>query len=139
MLGLLRCFDETADPVDGAYTLEVSSPGLERPLRTPAHFLRFVGTDISVKLLAGTPGERRRQGRLEAADPDAGGAITVDGQSVAYASIDRARTVFVWGPSPKPTGKSPTRKSAIAAPGSIGRASRMAAAGSTPTTPEVTP
>src|SRR5947208_2447471 len=40
---------DAADPIDGRYTLEVSSPGLERPLRTPEHFRRFVGTTITVK------------------------------------------------------------------------------------------
>src|SRR5437588_11345070 len=37
------------DPVPGRYTLEVSSPGVERTLRTPDHFQRFVGTTVNVK------------------------------------------------------------------------------------------
>src|SRR5690242_16987334 len=41
------------DPIDSQYTLEVSSPGLERPLRTPAHFTRAIGTEVNVKT---TPG-----------------------------------------------------------------------------------
>src|SRR4051794_3639747 len=45
------------DPIPGRYTLEVSSPGLERPLRTPAHFLRFIGTTVSVKTTAEVDGE----------------------------------------------------------------------------------
>ena len=37
------------DPIGGRYTLEVSSPGLERPLRRPEHFQRFVGTTVAVR------------------------------------------------------------------------------------------
>src|SRR5687768_6886659 len=36
------------DPIGGHYTLEVSSPGLERPLRTAAHFRRAVGAEVTV-------------------------------------------------------------------------------------------
>lgn len=100
-----RLVDETleaADPITGAYTLEVSSPGLERPLRIPAHFRRFVGTTVSVKTVAGTPGDRRVEGVLEAADAADDGTVTVAGRTIAYAAIERARTVFVWGPAPKP-------------------------------------
>lgn len=99
---------EAFDPIAGAYTLEVSSPGLERPLRTPDHFRRFVGTSISVKTIPTTEGERRFEGRLDAADADLDGAITVAGRAIPYADIERARTVFVWGPQPKPgTGSKP--------------------------------
>ena len=59
------------DPISGAYTLEVTSPGLERPLRSPAHFQREIGKDITVRLAghAVTNGEARRlDGRLIAAD-----------------------------------------------------------------------
>ncbi len=101
---------ETNDPVPGAYTLEVSSPGLERPLRTPAHFQRFLGANVALKTKPGTEGERRIEGRLEKADADESGAIVVAGRSIAYADIDRARTVFVWGPQAKPSG--PAKKAA---------------------------
>lgn len=84
------------------YTLEVSSPGVERPLRTPDHFRRYIGTTVSVKTKPGVPGERRIQGRLEAADDD---GITVAGRTLAHGEIEKARTVFEWGPSPKPTTK----------------------------------
>ena len=77
-------------------TLEVSSPGIERPLRTPAHFRRFVGTEVAVKLRPGTEGERRLTGALEVADDE---GVVVAGRRLAYADIDKARTVFVW-PAP---------------------------------------
>ena len=77
------------DPIPGKYTLEVSSPGLERPLRTPAQFRRFVGTTINVKTNPDVEGDRRIVGPL-------------DDVHVAYDDIDKARTVFEWGPAPKP-------------------------------------
>jgi ribosome maturation factor RimP len=40
---------DVEDPIDGAYDLEVSSPGLDRPLRTPEHFAKFVGQKVRVK------------------------------------------------------------------------------------------
>ena len=93
-------------------SLEVSSPGIERPLRTPEHFRRFVGTEVAVKLRAGTEGERRVAGVLEAADDE---GVVVAGRRLAYVDIERARTVFVWprqppgrsagGPSKKKIGR----------------------------------
>ncbi len=93
------------DPLPGRYTLEVSSPGLERPLRTPTHFERAVGSKVTVKVRVGE--ERRVAGMLTAADDD-GITITTeagDERRLAYDEIDKARTVFEWGPAPKP-GKS---------------------------------
>jgi ribosome maturation factor RimP len=88
------------DPVPGRYTLEVSSPGLERPLKTPAQFQRFVGTVVNVKVKSHVEGERRFQGPLTAADE---ATVTVAGRTLAYADIEKARTVFEWGPTPKKT------------------------------------
>lgn len=99
--------DGEPEVVPGRYSLEVSSPGLERPLRTPAHFQRAVGRTVSLRTHPGTPGDRRVEGVIEAADdsPDGGVTIAVGGSAprvVAYAAIERARTVFVWGPAPRP-------------------------------------
>ena len=47
------------DPIPGRYSLEVSSPGIERPLRTPAQFAKAVGSTVSVKTRPQVPGERR--------------------------------------------------------------------------------
>lgn len=100
-----RAFDEH-DPVAGRYTLEVSSPGLERSLRTPAHFQRAVGSKVRIKTRPGVEGERRVEGVLRAAD-DAEVTVTLDPpaageRQVRYDDIERARTVFEWGPAPKP-------------------------------------
>lgn len=95
------------DPVPGRYTLEVTSPGLERNLRLPAHFRREVGKTVSVRLADVSNENRRLQGVLVAAD-DAAATLRIadDGEMsdrvVRYDQIDRARTVFEWGPSPKP-------------------------------------
>lgn len=104
---------DAADPMPGRYTLEVTSPGLERSLRTPAHFQRELGKTIAVRLRDVVNDERRLTGELVEAGattmsmrltepPAAAGQL----RSVAYEQIDRARTVFVWGPAPKP-GKGP--------------------------------
>ena len=86
------------DPLPGRYTLEVSSPGLERPLRRPEHFARVVGASITVKTTPDVEGERRLVGTLEQADSD---GITVrtpvgDVRALRYDEIQKARTVFEW-------------------------------------------
>jgi ribosome maturation factor RimP len=95
------------DPIDGHYTLEVSSPGLERPLRTPAHFRHAVGADVSIKTVAGTEGERRFAGTLQSAGDDEVVVALADGatRTLRYDEIERARTTFAWGPAPKPGGR----------------------------------
>jgi ribosome maturation factor RimP len=99
--------DET-DPIPGRYTLEVSSPGVERTLRTPAHFIKAVGETVTVKTRPQVPGDRRLRGVLAAADED-GLTLEVEGGTdggvrLAYSEIDKARTVFVWGPERGPGG-----------------------------------
>jgi len=100
-----RLLDEL-DPIDGHYTLEVSSPGLERPLRTPAHFARAVGADVSVKTRPGIDGERRVEGTVQAADDDGFTLALADGgtRCIRYDEVEKARTTFAWGPAPKPGG-----------------------------------
>lgn len=106
--GVSILLDE-ADPIPGRYTLEVSSPGLERTLRTPNHFRDAVGAEVKVKTFPDVDGERRITGELVAAD-DQGFDLKTDGglRRVTYDHVSKARTVFVWGPSPKP-GKGPGR------------------------------
>jgi ribosome maturation factor RimP len=55
---------DVADPIGGAYSLEVSSPGLDRRLVKPAHFERFAGSEVQVKLRRLIDGRRRVQGTL---------------------------------------------------------------------------
>ena len=96
---------DAVDAIAGPYTLELSSPGLERPLRRPSDFRRFVDTTISVKSHDPVDGARRHRGLLLEAD-EVGIALEVDGQHrrFSYDAIATARTVFEWGPAPKPTG-----------------------------------
>jgi ribosome maturation factor RimP len=96
------------DPIPGHYTLEVSSPGVERTLRTPAHFARAVGEKVTVKTRPQVPGDRRLTGTLVASDDD-GLVLRIEDdpsgdRRLGYSDIDRARTVFEWGPAPRPGG-----------------------------------
>jgi ribosome maturation factor RimP len=103
------------DPVPGKYTLEVTSPGVERALRTPEHFQREIGKRIALRLSDASLDERRFDGLLVAAD-DSTATIRIgidadgspDDRVFSLASIDRAKTIFEWGPQPKPGG--PRRK-----------------------------
>lgn len=100
--------------VSGPYTLEVSSPGVERSLRRPAEFARFVGTTISLKSHEPVSGARRHRGLLTEAD-DQGVTLEVDGECrrFLFEGIASARTVFEWGPAPKPgRGGKPARRRA---------------------------
>lgn len=102
------------DPIPGKYTLEVSSPGIERALRRPDHFALVVGSTISVRLRDVSNESRRVQGILVAAD-DQGITVRLDEdpsveRTVTYDQIDRARTVFVWAAETKgdrPSGSAP--------------------------------
>lgn len=66
---------DSADPIPGQYTLEVSSPGLDRVLRTPAHFERFAGERVRVEMARPIEGRKRFSGQLVAAS---GREITLD-------------------------------------------------------------
>ncbi|HVW33322.1 MAG TPA: ribosome maturation factor RimP [Acidimicrobiia bacterium] len=96
---------DAVDAVSGPYNLELSSPGVERPLRRPSDFRRFIGTPVSVKSHEPIAGARRHRGLLVVAD-DEGIGLEVDGQArrFPYDAIASARTVFEWGPAPKPIG-----------------------------------
>ena len=88
---------DVSDPVPTSYALEVSSPGLDRVLRTPAHFERFLGHRVKVELVVPREGRRRYTGALKAADA-VGVQLDVDGQPVGlgYGEIGRARLVPQW-------------------------------------------
>ena len=101
------------DPIAGHYTLEVTSPGLERQLRTPAHFQREVGKTITVRfrdpkadprrVARSTPGRRRQHPQRCSLDDG------IETHVRRSTTIDKARTVFEWGPKPKP-GRQPVRQ-----------------------------
>jgi ribosome maturation factor RimP len=92
---------DVEDPIPHNYSLEVSSPGIDRPLRTAGHFRRYVGADVRIAM--GVPlGERRNfKGRLTAVEAtDAGdvAVVDVDGQPfrLRIEDIDTARIVPDW-------------------------------------------
>ena len=95
------------DPVPGHYTLEVSSPGLERNLRLPRHFHRETGKTAAIRLQNVINGERRLSGVIESAGPDTFLLRLANGEEriIPYDQIDRAKTIFVWEVQPKPSNK----------------------------------
>jgi ribosome maturation factor RimP len=80
------------------YSLEVSSPGLERSLREPRHFRSSVGEKVKVKTTEPVAGRRVIEGALVSADAEAI-VIASDGGElrVPYTNVASARTVFEWG------------------------------------------
>jgi ribosome maturation factor RimP len=83
---------DVEDPIPTAYTLEVSSPGFDRLLRTPAHFGRFVGSRVFVELKVPRAGRKRYTGMLQAVG-DTGIELEVDRQKVGilFEEIAKAR------------------------------------------------
>src|SRR5690606_36042138 len=83
---------DVEDPISTGYRLEVSSPGLDRPLVKPEHFERFIGEQARVQLLAPRDGRRRYVGWIRQVGGAAVRLETQDGAvDLAYAEIDRAR------------------------------------------------
>ncbi len=100
--GLSRLLDEE-DPIASSYTLEVGSPGLERPLRRPRHYAKSIDREVKVKTHGAVDGARNHRGFLRTVD-DAGFVIEVDGaeREIAFEDVVSARTVFVWEKTAKP-------------------------------------
>ncbi len=119
----------------GSYHLEVSSPGLERPLRTADHFRGARGEVVSLKARTADGGIDRRRVVLVGADDD-GIEIDHDGarERVGYDDVVQARTVFEWGPAPKPS-KARSRGSAKSGGKSGGRPPGATTPRSAPTVP----
>ncbi len=85
---------DVEDPVPGKYSLEVSSPGLDRKLTKVEHFQRFVGEVVKVQMRFPIAGRRRFRGTLVSLDKE-NIVVEVDGKShsLALATIDTARLV----------------------------------------------
>ena len=82
---------DAEDPIPVAYTLEVSSPGMDRILRTAAHYSRYVGERVHVELTAPRAGRRRYTGLLTKADGD-DIELNVDGEPVAMRLTEIGKT-----------------------------------------------
>lgn len=85
----IGAFLDVEDPLPGRYVLEVSSPGTDRRLRTPAHFTRFMHSEIRVELKKALDGRRRFRGLLTAIDDDTI-AVELEGQSWRFRLEDIA-------------------------------------------------
>lgn len=88
---------DVEDPISNRYTLEVSSPGMDRPLAKPLHFKAVVGQDVKIRMNTLVNGRRRFTGQLvEATDEFA--VVEVDGEQteLLYTEMDRARLVPVY-------------------------------------------
>lgn len=85
---------EVEDPIQEHYSLEVSSPGLDRKLTKPEHYRRFAGEDVRIKLRAPLNGRRNFRGAIRAADEE-NIEVEVDGEShrLPIATIESARLV----------------------------------------------
>jgi len=90
--------------VGGSYTLEVSSPGLERTLRTPEHFEGAIGVEVTIRTKPDVEGERRIRGTVSRVEGDEVTVVLEDGgeRTVRVDDVERARTVFTWGGADKP-------------------------------------
>lgn len=106
---------DVEDPIPGNYVLEVSSPGIDRPLFTAEQFARVNGQEVKVLLKAPIEGRRRLKGNVVEVN---GEHIVVEGEAgrfeFEHADVESARVVPDWvalgyAPQPKPTpgGKKP--------------------------------
>jgi len=89
---------DVEDVVPGSYTLEISSPGVERRLRRPEDFTRFAGNKVRLILREPQDGHKQVSGRLEGIEDRVVTVSPEGGRPVAVAldNIDRANLVFEW-------------------------------------------
>lgn len=86
---------DVEDPIHGAYTLEVSSPGIDRPLVRLADYTRFSGFEVRIELSRPVDGRRRFRGRLLGTSGDAI-QLLVEGKDVTvhFADVQRAKLML---------------------------------------------
>lgn len=87
---------DVLDPISDAYALEVSSPGIDRPLTRHADFERYVGFEVKVELSESLDGRRRYRGVLHGLTDAGHISLTVDGEDVAFAlgTVQSAKLVL---------------------------------------------
>lgn len=88
---------DVEDPISDKYNLEVSSPGLDRPLFTLAHYERFIGREVVVHLRIPMSDRRKWQGEIVSVNGDTV-ALKVEGneQAFAFGNIQKANLVPVF-------------------------------------------
>ena len=90
---------DVEDPLRGQYSLEVSSPGLERPLFQPAHFARFIDSKVRIKLQQKLDGRKHLVGTITAVDGDEIVIHDTDDdieRRITMTEIDKAQLVPEW-------------------------------------------
>lgn len=89
---------DVEDPIPGQYTLEVSSPGVERPLFKAEHFAKYVGETIQVRLTAPLQGRRKFKGILLGIDDDGVVRMEFEGNELSFEldEIEKAHLVAEW-------------------------------------------
>ncbi|HET6433954.1 ribosome maturation factor RimP [Dyella sp.] len=106
---------DVEDPVPGHYVLEVSSPGIDRPLFTAEQFARVPGQEVKILLKAPIEGRRRLRGKLVQVE---GERIVLEAEGKTFefdhADVESARVVPDWValgyvPQPKRGGKTPAK------------------------------
>jgi ribosome maturation factor RimP len=88
---------DVEDPIPGEYNLEVSSPGMERPLYTLEQFAMYVGDQVQMRLLAPVAGKRRVKGLLDAVEGEE--LVVKVGEEVLrvpFPQVDRANLVATF-------------------------------------------
>ena len=107
---------DVEDPIPGHYVLEVSSPGIDRPLFTATQFEKVVGQEVKVLLKAPLEGRRRLRGKVASV---AGSVIVLEAEGKVFQfghdAVESARIVPDWAalgyvPQPKPGGRKPAKK-----------------------------
>ncbi|MDX1348465.1 MAG: ribosome maturation factor RimP [Thiomicrorhabdus chilensis] len=85
---------DVEDPIDAAYNLEVSSPGLDRPLIKPEHFKRYQGKTVRVRAATAILGRKKFKGPMTQVS-DEGIVVEVDGElyEIPFDLIDKANLV----------------------------------------------
>ena len=86
---------DVEDPIPGEYTLEVSSPGMDRPLFNAEQFAQYVGSEATVRLRSPIDGRRKFKGVIQKVEADVV-SLLVDGKEFALPAlaIDKANLVF---------------------------------------------
>lgn len=83
---------DEADPIEDAYYLNVSSPGIERVLRTEAHLLASIGERVELRFFAAIDGQKSVRGTLAAVDAEV--VTLAEGGRYPRAAIAKAQTVY---------------------------------------------
>jgi ribosome maturation factor RimP len=107
---------DVEDPIPGHYVLEVSSPGIDRPLFTAVQFAKVAGQEVKVLLKAPLEGRRRLRGKVASVEGEQI-ALEAEGKVFEFAhdAVESARIVPDWAalgyvPQPKPGGRKPGKK-----------------------------